>query len=98
MLLASQEMFDINTKRGFEQILKKNIIRPFIFGPVEFEGLNLNENDNPFNPDLQRERVVNVLERSVALPANVCVHGFKVTVKRKTLKRRTTILKHARFL
>lgn len=91
-------MFDINTKRGFEQILQKNIIRPFIFGPVEFEGLNLNENDNPFNADLQRERVVNVLERSVALPSNVCIHGFKVTVKRKTLKRRTTILKHARFL
>ena len=28
----------------------------------------------------------------------MCIHGFKVKVKRRTLKRRTTLLKHARFL
>jgi hypothetical protein len=32
------------------------------------------------------------------MPDNLCIHGFKVAVKGKTLKRRTTILKHARFL
>ena len=32
------------------------------------------------------------------MPDNLCIHGFKVQVKNKTLKRRTTILKHARFL
>jgi hypothetical protein len=42
--------------------------------------------------------VTNVLERSILLPNNLCVHGFKVKCKKRTLKRRTTLLKHARFL
>jgi hypothetical protein len=28
----------------------------------------------------------------------LCIHGFKVKVKKRTLKRRGTMLKHARFL
>jgi hypothetical protein len=32
------------------------------------------------------------------MPDGVCVHGFQVTIKSKTLKRRTTIVKHSRFL
>jgi hypothetical protein len=32
------------------------------------------------------------------LPSNLCVHGFKVKVKKRNLKRRSTLLKHARFL
>jgi len=32
------------------------------------------------------------------LPQNLCIHGFKVKVKKRTLKRRSTLLKHARFL
>lgn len=32
------------------------------------------------------------------MPDNLCIHGFNVTIKKKTLKRRTTILKHSRFL
>ena len=29
---------------------------------------------------------------------NIFIHGYKVTVKDRTLKRGTTLLKHARFL
>ena len=32
------------------------------------------------------------------MPDNVCIHGFNVCVKRRTLKRRSTIVKHSRFL
>jgi hypothetical protein len=32
------------------------------------------------------------------MPENLCIHGVDVTVKNKTLKRATTILKHSRFL
>jgi hypothetical protein len=28
----------------------------------------------------------------------VCIHGFKVCIKQRTLKRKSTILKHSRFL
>jgi hypothetical protein len=38
------------------------------------------------------------LDRSILLPSNLCVHGFKVKVKKRNLKRRSTLLKHARFL
>jgi hypothetical protein len=30
--------------------------------------------------------------------SNICVHGYRVLVKDRTLKRPTTLLKHARFL
>lgn len=39
-----------------------------------------------------------ILERSIFLPSNLCLHGFKVKVKNRTLKRRSSLLKHARFL
>lgn len=32
------------------------------------------------------------------MPENLCIHGFDVCVKSKTLKRPTTIVKHSRFL
>jgi len=32
------------------------------------------------------------------MPEGVCIHGFKVCIKKRTLKRRTTIVKHSRFL
>ena len=74
------------------------IPRPFIFGPVEFEGLNLSEEEAPFDPEGQRGKVSAVLERGLYLPNNICLHGFKVKVKNRTLKRRSSLLKHARFL
>lgn len=70
--------------------------RPFIFGPVEFVGLD--QDDVPFEPEEQRERVVGQLERSMLLPSNLCVHGFSVKAKQRNLKRKSTLLKHARFL
>ena len=54
--------------------------RPFVFGPVEFEGLDLTDEQAAFEPEAQREKVTAALERSILLPSNLCVHGFKVKV------------------
>ena len=32
------------------------------------------------------------------MPREVCIHGFRVKVKQRNLKRKTSLLKHARFL
>jgi len=32
------------------------------------------------------------------IPSGLCIHGYKVKVKRRNLKRRSSLLKHARFL
>ena len=32
------------------------------------------------------------------MPEGLCIHGYDVTIKNKTLKRATTVLKHSRFL
>ena len=32
------------------------------------------------------------------MPENLCIHGYEVTIKNKTLKRATTVLKHSKFL
>lgn len=92
------EQFDPYIPASFERALKQKIARPFIFGPIEFDGLNLAEEEVPFDAESQREKVSGVLERGIYLPSNLCLHGFKVKVKNRTLKRRSTLLKHARFL
>lgn len=32
------------------------------------------------------------------MPSNLCIHGYNVTIKKRTLKRRSSIVKHSRFL
>ena len=32
------------------------------------------------------------------MPQNIAIHGFRVKVKQRNLKRRTSLLKHSRFL
>lgn len=95
---SEEQAVDPSGPDGFAKALKARIPRPFIFGPVEFEGLNLSEADAPFDFEAQHEKVTSVLERSLHMPSGVCVHGYKVRVKGRTLKRRTSLLKHARFL
>ena len=41
----------------YGQVLKEKIARPFIFGPIEFTGLNLSEEEAPFRADLVRKEV-----------------------------------------
>lgn len=56
----------------------------------------------------QRDKVKNILEKSVHERSlheksvfnikDLCIHGYKVKVKKRNLKRRSSLLKHARFL
>lgn len=79
----------------FAEALKERIGRPFIFGPVEFNHLNIPEE---FNAEAYRHLVSQTLDQTLQMPENLCIHGYQVTVKNKTLKRATTVLKHSRFL
>jgi len=68
-----------------------------MFGPVEFG--NLNCLDDEFDSLEHRQKVIDILEQTSILgDIGTCIHGYRVLVKNRTLKRRTSILKHARFL
>ena len=82
----------------FAQAVQEKIPRPFIFGPIEFKELHLKEEEYPFDHTQVRASIEGVLQKTPIMPDNLCIHGFNVTVKNKTLKRRTTIVKHSRFL
>ena len=43
------EEYDLADHESFKNALKNKIQRPFIFGPVEFDGLDQKENDLPFD-------------------------------------------------
>ena len=84
----------------FQEALRERIPRPFVFGPIEFSDLDREECQNL--GEQWRAAVIDQLLQKANLfgfPAeDLCIHGFKVAIKGKTLKRATTILKHARFM
>ena len=74
--------------------MKEHIPRPFIFGPIEFTGL-----DQPlFDGEQWRNIVQAQLEKSIQYPKGACIHGLSVTCKNRNLKRASTIVKHSRFM
>lgn len=80
--------------KDFAEALKEKVQRPFIFGPIDYTGL-----DQPnFPAEMWNQGVLNNLKKSIYLPEGLCIHGYDITVKNKTLKRATTIVKHSRFL
>lgn len=88
--------YDLFVPAQFSAALRQKVGRKFTFGPVEFSGL-----DKELDSEAARKLVVDTLEQSSTMKAvgqNLCVHGFKVQVKERTLKRSTSLLKHSRFL
>ena len=68
-----------------------------MFGPVEFADLD----SDSFDATKQRNRVQKMLENRTMLsePGNqIFVHGYRIMVKGRTMKRRTSVLKHSRYL
>ena len=68
-----------------------------MFGPFEFTDLD----SGSFDAQKARNRVQKMLENRTILGEagnQICVHGFRVMVKERTLKRGSSLLKHARFL
>ena len=93
-----EEHFKLELPDQFAKALQQKIARPFIFGPVEFEGLNLSDEQAKFDRVEEAKKVETALERSLIMPSGLCIHGYKVLVKNRNLKRRSSLLKHARFL
>jgi hypothetical protein len=93
-----EETFDTTTQDGFEKALRHHVRRPFLFGPIVFEGLDLDDAATPFDAESERKRVTDLLERGILLPNGVCNYGYRVTIKNRNMKRRSSLLKHARFL
>jgi hypothetical protein len=54
-----EEHFDVSNPEGFEKALRAKIPRPFLFGPIEFEGLN----EENFDSERAREIVEAALLR-----------------------------------
>lgn len=93
-----EEEYDLTDLKSFRKCLGDRIRRPFVFGPVEFEGLDQKEDETPFDYQAQRDKVSSILEKSLFMPAGTCIYGFNVLIKDRRLKRRSSLLKHARFL
>lgn len=91
-------VFDKGGQQGFKDCLEYYVQRPFLFGPVEYEGLDLTDAQQAFAPEDARQRAIDILERGVQIPTDLCPHGYRVLVKGRNLKRRSSLLKHARFL
>jgi len=87
-------------KEDFNEALRERIPRPFVFGPIEFK--DLDKEENQFMGEQWRGQVIDqLLQKSLLFgfpTEELCVHGLHVTVKNKTLKRATTIVKHSRFM
>lgn len=58
----------------------------------------MSDDQQEFEFEKERQRVCDEIERSPFMPQQVCIHGYNVLVKKRNLKRRTSLLKHARFL
>ena len=94
VVVQVKKELDLFLPKEFAMAVQQKIPRPFIFGPVEFT--NLNEPSFPYWE--WRERIQDILLKSPYLPENVCIHGFEVTVRKRNLKRASTVVKHSRFL
>ena len=64
-MFKKEEDFDLFVPASFERALAAKIQRPFIFGPVEFDNLNLSDEQLPFDPEEQRDKITSCLERSI---------------------------------
>lgn len=87
--------FDLNAPNEFAAALKKKIGRRFTFGPITFTDL-----DQPIDAEATRQLVQDMLNgtESMQKAGEILVHGLRIKVKDRTLKRGTSLLKHSRFL
>ena len=85
---------NLNLPVEFRQAVQEKVGNNFVFGPVTFKNL---DNDQ-FDEEKAREAVLEALSKAPEIPKGLFIHGFKVLIKGRTLRRATTIQKHSRFL
>lgn len=88
---------DLTNPKEFAQALSERAPRPFTFGPLEFDGLNLTDEQLKFDDEKARQYVIDSLDDSMGEP-HICIHGYLIEIRGRRFKRRTTMLKHGRFL
>ena len=88
---------NLNDPIDFEKALRKEVPRPFTFGPIEFTELNLTEAQKSFEINEQLQRIIDSLDLHMAQPS-CCIRGHTVQVRGRNFKRRSTMLKHGRFM
>lgn len=91
----TERELDLTLPEDFAEMLRLKTPRPFTFGPIVFDGLD--------SADFNMEEAYNLIQgtleqRSVLEEENFLIHGFNILAKGRTLKRSSTLLKHARFL
>ena len=53
---------NLNDPADFAKALQKEIPRPFTFGPIEFDNLSLSENEDPFDSEGAKQRIIDSLD------------------------------------
>lgn len=74
--------------------MRERAPRPFTFGPVIFSELN---SSDAFDSADARQRVCDLVDTALGEPM-LCIKGYQVQIRQRTFKRRSTMLKHGRFL
>ena len=98
LTIESEEAdFDLNNPEEFAKALSKECPRPFTFGPIEFNQLNMSEQEMPFDYEEAKQRIIDSLDLHMNQPS-CCIRGHTVQIRDRNLKRRSTILKHGRFM
>jgi hypothetical protein len=88
---------DLNNPADFAIALQRKCPRPFTFGPLEFMELDKTPEEKVFKDEEERAFIIKQLEDTLGEPL-ICMHGYNVKIKGRTFMRRTTMLKHGRFL
>ena len=67
-----QEVFDPTNPESFLRGLKYKAPRPFLFGPVDFDSLDINDEENPWDREEQCRKVEANLESSTPSLKGFC--------------------------
>merc|ERR1719469_62156 len=88
---------NLNDPEDFAKALNKEVPRPFTFGPIEFGELDLSQERKAFDVNEQLQRIVDSLDLHMDQPS-CCIRGHRIQVRNRSFKRRSTMLKHGRFM
>ena len=88
---------NLNDPADFAIALSKECPRPFTFGPIEFNELNIPQSEREFDADGAKAKIIDSLDLQMAQPS-CCFRGHTVTLKGRNFKRASTMLKHGRFM
>ena len=96
-LISEDADLNLNDPEDFSKALMKEVPRPFTFGSIEFNELNLTEDEKKFDSEAARAKIIEALDLHMEQPS-CCIRGFNIKIKGRNFKRRSTMLKHGRWM